>query len=200
METVELTVEVERSDCLVTNLVYQKIAGADVGRLVIGSETSLHKVDSETLLDFITEFRKIAKSVRQISKETAWVETESCTACKFFATINMPIIGSRTVDQEKVVFRLMAQSKKAADRLVREMQDVGLKPRVLDVTSSESMEVTDREKEVLLYAFNHGYFEQDRGASLTELAQGLEVSPSSLSDVMRRALRKIVMEYLKNNT
>ena len=200
METVELTVEVERSDCLVTNLVYQKIAGASVGRLVIGSETSLHKVDSETLLDFITEFRKIAKSVRQISKETAWVETESCTACKFFATINMPIIGSRTVDQEKVVFRLMAQSKKAADRLVREMQDVGLKPRVLDVTSSESMEVTDREKEVLLFAFNHGYFEQDRGASLTELAQGLEVSPSSLSDVMRRALRKIVMEYLKNNT
>lgn len=200
METVELTVEVERSDCLVTNLVYTKIAGANVGRLVIGSETSLHKVDSEALLEFITEFRKIAKSVRQISKETAWVETESCTACKFFATINMPIIGSRTVDQEKVIFRLMAQSKKAADRLIREMQDVGLKPKVIDITSSESMEVTDREKEVLLYAFNHGYFEQDRGASLTELAQGLEVSPSSLSDVMRRALRKIVMEYLKNNT
>lgn len=200
METVELTVEVERSDCLVTNLVFSKLTSASVGRLVIGSETSLHKVDTDALLDYITELRKIAKSVRQISKETAWVESESCTACRFFASVNMPIIGSRTVDKEKVVFRLMAQSKKAADRLVREMQDVGLKPKVVDVTTSESMEVTDREKEVLLYAFNHGYFEQDRGASLTELAEALEVSPSSLSDVMRRALRKIVMEYLKNNS
>ncbi len=200
METVELTVEVERSDCLVTNLVYSKLAGADVGRLVIGSETSLHKVDSDKLQEFITEFRRISRSVRQISKETAWVETESCSACKYFASINMPIIGSRSAGKEKVIFRLMAQSKKTADRLVREMTDMGLKPRVIDVTTSESMEVTDREKEVILYAFNHGYFEQDRGASLTELAEGLEVSPSSLSDVMRRALRKIVMEYLKNNT
>ena len=200
METVELTVEVERSDCLVTNLVFSKLPGASVGRLVIGSETSLHKVDSEQLQEFITEFRKISRSVRQISKETAWVETDSCVACKYFSSINMPIIGSRTVDNSKVVFRLMAQSKKAADRIVREMQEIGLKPQVLDITTSESMEVTDREKEVLLYAFNHGYFEQDRGASLTELAEGLEVSPSSLSDVMRRAMRKIVMEYLKNNS
>ena len=200
MDTVELTVEVERTDCLVTNLVFSKLQNASVGRLVIGSETSLHKVDYNQLQEFITEFRKIAKSVRQISKETAWVESESCTACKFFASINMPIIGSRTVDKERVIFRLMAQSKKTADRLMREMTEVGLKPKIVDITESESMEVTDREKEVLLYAFNHGYFEQDRGSSVTELADGLEVSPSSLSDVMRRALRKIVMEYLKNNT
>lgn len=199
MEIMELTVEVERSDCLVTSHVYSEMVNATVGRLAIGRESCLEKIESDSLLEYITGLRKTAKSVRQVTRTMAWVETESCKACRYFASLGMPVLGSKTVDRSRLVFRLQIQSKKTADRLLREMKDIGLKPRVIEMAPGDGMLITDREREVLLYALKEGYFETNRESSLTELAEGMEVSASSLSNVLRRAVRKLIKEYLKSS-
>ncbi|MBX8631548.1 MAG: helix-turn-helix domain-containing protein [Thermoplasmata archaeon] len=195
----EATVELERTDCLVTSLVFSKLKDASVGRLSIGKETSLHRVVSDDILDVITPLRQISKSVRKVGKDSLWVESKSCSACRFLSERMVPVISSRTADETHVHFRLLVQSRKALQSLVEEMKAKGLKPRVVDITENRVYEMTDREKQILLFAFNHGYFESQRVSSLTEIARILEVSPSSLSDVMRRALKKVVADYLKKS-
>jgi len=197
MKVVEAFIQVERSDCVVTNLVFSRIPEANVSRLLVGEETSLHKVRTENVSDVVTEFRRIASSVRQVSKDTLWVESGSCSACSFFSRSKIPILSTRTFGENKLGFRILAPTRKSLDHLMEELAAAGLRPHLLEVNEGESYNITEREKEVLLFAFNHGYFESERDTNLTKLAERLNVSPSSLSDVLRRAMKKVVIDYLK---
>ncbi|MCL4317733.1 MAG: helix-turn-helix domain-containing protein [Candidatus Thermoplasmatota archaeon] len=197
MGCLEATIELERSDCVVTNMIYSKLSGAEVSRLSIGREVSLHRVMSENVLDIITQLRQVSESVRKVGRDALWVESKSCSACSFLSDKGIPVVSSKTVDEKHVQYRVLLQSKRSVQHLLEMMEKGGLRPKIVEVVNNELYELTEREKEVLLFAFNHGYFDSERQSSLTDLAQSLRVSPSSLSDVMRRGLKKIVAEYLK---
>jgi Predicted DNA binding protein len=56
--------------------------------------------------------------------------------------------------------------------------------------------MSERELSVLKMCYDLGYFENDRASSLTEIAKVLGVSTSSLSETLRRAMKKTVRDYL----
>lgn len=58
--------------------------------------------------------------------------------------------------------------------------------------------LTEREKEVVKVAYGHGYFEPERGISMTEVAHIMNVSTPSLSDVLRRGTKKMIKNYVDN--
>jgi predicted DNA binding protein len=83
--------------------------------------------------------------------------------------------------------------KKLLDELVREKVPTQIKG-VSDASREELL--TSRQKEVLVRALELGYFEFPRKIDLTELALELMVKPSTLSEILRNAQRKIVDNYL----
>lgn len=199
MQPIEATIRLERDDCITTNTVMEHLHDAKVDRLRIGKESSLHRVVSENVLDTITELRRVSISVKQASHDTLWVETKSCKACEFLSRHDIPVMSSRSVDRTHVEFRVLVQSEKSLHSLMKSMTDSGLKPLLVSKEKTDAVDMTKREKEVLLFAFNHGYFDAKRDASLTELAKNLNVAPSTLSEVLRRALKKVVSDYLKKS-
>jgi predicted DNA binding protein len=54
--------------------------------------------------------------------------------------------------------------------------------------------LTDRQREALVTAYEMGYFDVPRGASLDEIAAALDISASSLSERLRRAQTHLVEE------
>lgn len=51
---------------------------------------------------------------------------------------------------------------------------------------------TEEQREALLAAYEHGYFAEPREASLEELAEMLDVSPTAVSGRLRRGMRSLV--------
>ena len=56
--------------------------------------------------------------------------------------------------------------------------------------------LTENQKEILNLAVKHGYFEIPRKISLTEFAKRLEISPSALSETLRRINYRLAKNYL----
>lgn len=56
--------------------------------------------------------------------------------------------------------------------------------------------LTDRQREVVLTALKHGYYDTPRGATLTEVAEALGVSKATGSDVLHRAEGKILKWFI----
>ena len=54
--------------------------------------------------------------------------------------------------------------------------------------------LTDRQDEALRIAYERGYFDIPRGASLEDVAAELDVSPSSVSERLRRAQTRLIEE------
>lgn len=56
--------------------------------------------------------------------------------------------------------------------------------------------LTERQEEILRYAYDKGYFEVPRKISLTKLSIELKISPSALSEMLRRINRRLTKDFL----
>lgn len=196
---IEALIEVTRSDCPITNFVKTLDNEVEVDRLKIGETKTLHRLEAKSdPEDVLPGLQKTANNVIRVGKNGFWAEAHSCSSCRFFASSNLVVLSSKAIDDKRILYRILIQNPTKLKILERELDHAGLNPNVLE-TEFESVDIlTEREREVVNMAFRHGYFEPDRGISMTEIANLMKVSTPSLSDVMRRATKKIVKFYIEN--
>jgi hypothetical protein len=65
-----------------------------------------------------------------------------------------------------------------------------------DTTAEPQYGVTDRQREVLLFAFEAGYFDVPRRVSLSEIAREFDVSDQALSALLRRGEANLIRHSL----
>ncbi|ASI99033.1 helix-turn-helix domain-containing protein [Thermococcus celer] len=73
--------------------------------------------------------------------------------------------------------------------------------RVISVDDAEArkspiLKLTKRQAEVLLLAYKSGYFDNPRKVTLRELAEMLNLSPSTVKEHLRKAQRKVLEEVI----
>jgi predicted DNA binding protein len=78
------------------------------------------------------------------------------------------------------------------------LEEVGKPYELLSLvhTADRDQLLTDRQRNYLLVAHNHGYFDVPRDATLAEVADALGVDPSSASETIRRATDRVVADFL----
>ena len=196
---VEALVEVTRSDCAVTNFIATLDAEVKVDRLRISESKTIHKLDTIADPEFILPgLQKCSNNVIRVGKTGYWADSHSCSACRFFSSSNVVVLSTKGIDSKRILYRILVQNPTKLKILEKDLELAGLNPNILE-TEFESTEIlTEREKEVVNMAFRHGYFDPDRGISMTEIAKIMKVSTPSLSDVLRRATKKIVKYYIEN--
>ncbi len=78
-----------------------------------------------------------------------------------------------------------------------ELDSAAIEYRITQVsaTTAESPLLTDRQREVVDVALEHGYYDSPRDCTLTALAEHLGVNKSAVSRVLHRAEGKIITAY-----
>jgi len=67
----------------------------------------------------------------------------------------------------------------------------------IDICNEHSSKIlTDTQEYVLSIALEMGYFDYPHKITLKELSKVLDISPSTLNEILRRAIKKIVTHYL----
>ncbi|MEM0155875.1 MAG: helix-turn-helix domain-containing protein [Thermoplasmataceae archaeon] len=196
--SVQAEVELKRADCDVTNLIKHINLKGSVSRLKISSELTLHRIESNDQVSLVTELRKAAIKFTQAGNNTVWAESRSCSACRAMALSEAAILSTRSVGTDAIIYRIIVPSKRSLYHLKGELEKAGLEPRVIEFFDNEDEELTKREMDIIRSAFSLGYYDIDRGISMTELAQKFGISTSSISDVLRRGTKKIIKSYLEN--
>lgn len=196
----EMTVQVRRTDCLITDATFNIPDLKGLTRLKIEVDETLHslevkKVDDKTM----TALRKVSRKIVQAGPTRLWVYGKSCSACKFMALSDAVVLGTKSIDRTTVRFRLLISSTGNARKLVHDLEESGLEPVVIDGPEEIKTEITDRENQVLRLCLDLGYFDNEREASLKDISKLLGISVSSLSETLRRALRKITEDYVNRN-
>lgn len=192
-------VEVSREDCPITNYVTTLGDQTKVEPLRLGEIKTLHRIDScSEPHHVLPKLQRLASNVMRVGKNGFWAELPSCSACRFFASYNLVVLSSRTIDEKRVHFRILIQNQTKLKILERDLEEAGLRPNILETEYENHSVLTDREKEVVHMAYRHGYFDPERGISMTEVAQIMKVSTPSLSDVLRRGTKKMVKSYVEN--
>lgn len=68
--------------------------------------------------------------------------------------------------------------------------------RVSDSSNSNMFGITDKQRSILIYAYENGYFEQPSETTLEEIADHFDISTTAASGRIRRAVRTIIESVL----
>lgn len=127
------------------------------------------------------------------------LKTKKCTACRTFAGANCFLVSATSKPDGKLEWTLLG-SDMMLKSLLKDLQDTQVIAHVLRVSKlEEEKELTVRQEYILQIALEKGYFEFPKKITLRQLAKALEVSPATLTEILRRGQKRVLQEHFKGH-
>lgn len=140
----------------------------------------------------------IRTSFSRASKKTivGEVVVDKCAACMALKQSDCFMVSSRSTGGGWLEWTVAAENNDAIhdliDRLKRNRCDVHL-TQISNFSGGSSL--TQRQDEILQFAYSNGYYEYPRRIHLRDLSVTFEISPSTMSEILRAGQRRIFSEY-----
>ena len=82
--------------------------------------------------------------------------------------------------------------------LMKELEQQGVVAEVIKIAQlEEEQELTARQENILQIALEKGYYEFPKKITLRQLAKALDISPATLTEILRRGQKRVLQEHFK---
>jgi len=127
------------------------------------------------------------------------VKSSACTVCNRLASQCFIRRGEYLIERERIVWRFVAQDSVIRD-VMKYLEERGVKVELLEsVEVKDFGSVNNQQVQLIIQAFEAGYFDVPRKVSTRELAKNLGKTPATLSISLRRGLRRVLTNFLVVN-
>ena len=138
--------------------------------------------------------KKVEKRVSD-TQMSAWFETQGCDVCNTIVAYGSFLISGRSIEGKTLIYQFITPSFSAFKRIISKLETLGFSPQILEVGKYQPKGfLTEKQERVLWFALRMGYFEYPRKINSIELSKKLGIAPSTLSEIVRRGMRRLV-EY-----
>jgi len=125
------------------------------------------------------------------------LKTKKCTACRTFAGASCYLVSASSQPDGTLEWTLLG-SDTMVKNLLKELENAKVVAQILKVSQlQDEEELTARQDHILQIALEKGYFEFPKKINLRQLAKTLEVSPATLSEILRRGQKRVLQEHFK---
>ena len=140
----------------------------------------------------------VETSVTERGKVIGAVTTARCEICRILTDSGAFLMSAESRDGGKVEWTVIVSDKKILKDIFDHLKAKSVEAELVKLTKIDDKEsLTERQDKITQVAFERGYFDYPKRISLRDLARMFEVSPSTLSEILRKGQRKIVMDYFK---
>jgi len=127
------------------------------------------------------------------------LKTHKCTACRTFAGANCFLISASSKPDGKLEWTLLG-SDTMVRSLMRELERENVTGEVVRISRLKDEEdLTARQENILQIALEKGYFEFPKKVTLRQLAKTLDVSPATLTEILRRGQKRVIQEHFSGH-
>src|SRR4030042_1023973 len=141
---------------------------------------------------------KVETTITERGKVIGAVTTARCEICRILTDSGVFLISAESKGSGKVEWTLVVSDKSVLKNIFDHLKSKGVEADLVKLTKIDDKEsLTERQDKITHVAFERGYFDYPKRISLRELARMFEVSPSTLSEILRKGQRKIVLDYFK---
>ncbi len=126
--------------------------------------------------------------------------TNQCVVCRLLAGTECFLTRSTTTKGGRLNWTLLVTENRALQALIGNLQKVGADPKLIKLTEiTDTDALTTRQEQITRMAFERGYFDFPRRIGLRELAKMFGISTSTLSEILRKGQRRIMMHYFSEH-
>ncbi len=152
-----------------------------------------------TILDLIRNRPEVIKTYFSHASDrtiVGEVVVDKCAACMALKQSECFMVSSKSTVGGWLEWTVAAENNSAIydliDRIKRNGCDIDL-TRISNFSGGSGL--TQRQDEILQFAYSNGYYEYPRRIRLRDLSLIFEVSPSTMSEILRAGQRRIFSEY-----
>jgi predicted DNA binding protein len=130
---------------------------------------------------------------------SAWFNSDGCDICNTIFANSSFLVSARHVKGYKIVYSFVTPNTDTFREIASAFEVQGIKFKVLEAGrfKSRSMTLTEKQERVLWLALKMGFFEYPRRLTMLQLSKRLGIGLSSLSEILRRGLRRLLEDYFK---
>ncbi len=96
---------------------------------------------------------------------------------------------------ESVTYNVWLPSRGGAREVIKGLRRGGFSFKIVSISNIDSVDLTERQFEALTLAYKRGLFDAKRKVSIIKLSRELGVTPSTYSELLRKALKKVLDYY-----
>jgi len=158
----------------------------------------------EMPVELFEEARELALetdgALRGIRRErgltTCWFLSKGCEACRPIALGEAFLVKGRLLDDGSMEFNFIVPGEDSYRRILGELRANGISYDIIRVSGFKSSSfLTPTQEKALYIAMRMGLFDHPRRITIQELAEMLNVKPSSLAETIRRGLKRMLKHY-----
>ncbi|MGD8566390.1 MAG: helix-turn-helix domain-containing protein [Candidatus Bathyarchaeota archaeon] len=128
---------------------------------------------------------------------SAWFNSDGCDICSTILANGSFLISMRHVKEFIVVYSFVAPDSTAYERIITTLKAKNAKFTILEIGKFKprSKTLTEKQERVLWLALKMGFFEYPRKVTMLQLSKRLGTGLSSLSEILRRGLRRLLEDH-----
>ncbi len=163
--------------------------GGKVGHLITCNRDIFEKIQKDPNLKII------GYSIHG-NKVNAWILSKGCSICRPLEKNGCIVIEGYMSEDGYSTISFISPSENITQKIFRSYTNDGVEFSVKYRRGyAKASGLTERQEQVVYLAFRLGYFDYPRKTSLQELGRILGIKESTLSEILRRALKNIIAQY-----
>lgn len=130
---------------------------------------------------------------------SVWIDSSGCDVCTTILSNSSFLISGRTVEDGALLYTFITPSFEAFQTIISSLEGKGFKPKILEVGKFQRRRevLTEKQERALWLALKMGFFHYPRNLTMQELSLRLGVSLSTLSETMRRGIRRLLEDHFE---
>ncbi len=170
-----------------------------------GTATGLFEIEGDDVLQILARANEKNDITgmdllwKNAEKTVVQIETDNPLLLLPVSRVGVPLKTPFVISDGVASWEVFTSHSKLSE-LADEFDELGIPYDLESVQEFDAAEddaiLTARQREVLSTAFEAGYYDTPREASLTEVAESLDVTKSTCSDILHRAEGKIIERYI----
>lgn len=135
-------------------------------------------------------------SFTKVSKDT-YLGTLQVNS-KIISILSKYTILQGNILQDSIVWTIIVDGYEELKKLIKEFNEAKIDVKILKVVKAKSEDIiTSRQEQIIRIALEAGFFDFPRKVTLNQLAEKLNISSSTLAEIIRRAEKNIIEAYFK---
>jgi len=162
-------------------------------------EISSTKASADQLIDSLNTSKDIKDAdLVQVGPHTVMgtITTQNCPVCSILSGLNCSLLSAKTRDDNKMEWRLIMSGDDTLKNVTNRLELQHVNYEIQEIARLNSVkDLTARQEEIVRMALDMGYFEFPKKIKLEELSERFGISAGTLSEILRRAEKNVLMHY-----
>ena len=123
---------------------------------------------------------------------------DKCVACRSLVNSDCFLVSASCVGDGSIEWRVVTGNDDSLFVLIDDLTKKGCEVELINVGRIIKKDIlTTRQENIIKTAFEKGYYNYPKGIKTKKLSEMYNISPSTLSEILKRGERKIMFEHFR---